>query len=77
MVKYSIIGLSPSFSFVSRLMDEFDRNCILGFLVVFSFLVVVVDDNKIFVDSGSLENDESDFSILCVSFSIRDSASSR
>lgn len=70
-VKNSMIGLSPSSSFVSMLSEEFDRDCNLGFLVFFS-LLVVVDDIKIFGEFGGLEDDESDFSLLCVSLGEQD-----
>jgi hypothetical protein len=54
-------------------MDEFDRDCILGFLVVFSFLVLVADDNKIFGESEGLEDDESDINHSYILLGMRNS----
>jgi len=77
IVKCLIIGFSFSSKFESRLLDELEQDCILGFLVIFSFFVAVLDDNKALGESGGLDDDESDISLFCVSIGARDNASSR
>jgi len=66
-VKYSMIGFSFSSKLISRLLDEFVRDCIFGFLMVFSFFLSKVDGNKALGESGGLDDEESDISLFCVS----------
>lgn len=77
MVKYSKIGLSPSSKLELRLSEKLVRDCILGFFLVFSFLVIGVDDNALFGEFRVFDDDESDISLLCVSFGVMNIASSR
>lgn len=78
MGKYSLVGrFSPSSNFLSDLLGEFDRDRILGFLVVFSFLVVMIGSNKLLGEFRGFEDDESDVSLLYVSFDVRNSVFSR
>lgn len=77
MVKCSMIGLSSSFKFVSRLSDEFVRDYILSFLLVFSFFVVGEDESTFLGEFWGFDDDESDIGLLCVSFGVQGSASSR
>lgn len=63
-MKFSMIGFRFSSKYVSRLLDEFERDFILGFWIIFSFFLAEIDGNKALGESGGLDDEESDISLF-------------
>jgi len=59
-----MIGFSFLSEFVSKLLDEFERDCILGFLIIFSLMEMF----KLFGEDGGFDDDDSENGLLYVSF---------